>query len=138
MQKLAKFTSNTDKVHYEVLLHLLRYIMDNKTLLLKYYADMNNAPVSDLLRQDRIKNENQFMVFSDSSCQDCPDTGISTVAYIIFYQGGSIDHCTYVPVPLSQSGAESEYNAACTAGITLTHLRMLIHEWLNKDLYIVP
>ena len=52
------------------------------------------------------------MVFSDSSWQDCPDTGRSTGAYIIFYQGGPIDHGTHVPVPVAQSSAESEYNAA--------------------------
>ena len=43
------------------------------------------------------------MAFSDSSWQDCPDTGRSTVEYIIFYQGGIIDHCTHVPGPVSQS-----------------------------------
>ena len=78
------------------------------------------------------------MAFSDSSLQDCPDTGRSTVAYIIFYQGGKIDHGTHVPGPNAQSSAESEYNAACTAGMALAHFKMLIHELLNKDPDIVP
>ena len=52
------------------------------------------------------------MAFSYSSWQDCPDTGRSKGAYIIFYQGGPIDHGTHVPGPVAQSGAESEYNAA--------------------------
>ena len=51
---------------------------DNKTMGLKYYADMNDAPVYDLLRQDSIKTENRLMDFYDSSWQDCPDTGRST------------------------------------------------------------
>ena len=34
---------------------------------LKYYADINDAPVSDLLRKSSIKTENQLMDFSDSS-----------------------------------------------------------------------
>ena len=34
---------------------------------LKCYYDMNDAPVSDLLKQASIKNENQLMYFSDSS-----------------------------------------------------------------------
>ena len=55
------------------------------------------------------------MPFSDSSRQYCPNTGISTGAYIIFYQGGPIDHGTHVPGPVAQYIAESEYNAACTA-----------------------
>ena len=67
------------------------------------------------------------MDFSDSSWQDCPDTGRSTGAYIIFYQGGLIDHGTHVPGPVAQYSAESEYNAACTAGMALAHFRMLVH-----------
>ena len=78
------------------------------------------------------------MDFSDSSWQDCPDTGRSTGAYIIFYQGGRIDHGTHVPGPVAQSSAESEYNAACTAGMYLPHFRMLIHELLNEDPDMVP
>ena len=45
------------------------------------------------------------MAFYDFSWQDCPDTGISTGAYIIFYQGGPIDHGTHVPRPVAQSSA---------------------------------
>ena len=78
------------------------------------------------------------MDFSDSSWQDCPDNGRSTGAYIILYQGGPIDHGTHVPGPVAESSAESEYNAACTAGMSLAHFRMLIHKFLNKDPDMVP
>ena len=54
VQKLAKFSSNPSKVHFEGLVHLLRYIGETNNLGLKYYADMNDAPVSDLLRQASI------------------------------------------------------------------------------------
>ena len=73
------------------------------------------------------------MAFSDSSRQDCSDTGRSKGAYIIFNRGGIIHHGKHFPGPVAQSGAESEYNAACTAGMALAHFRMLIHELLNKD-----
>ena len=43
VHKLAKFSENPGKIHFEVLVHLLRYIRDNKTLGLKYYADLNDA-----------------------------------------------------------------------------------------------
>ena len=99
---------------------------------------MNDAPVTDLLRQASIKTENHLIDFSDSSWQYCPDTGISTVAYIIFDKGGQIESDTHVPGPVAQSSAESEYNAACTAGMYLEHLRMLINEFLNKYSDIVP
>ena len=78
------------------------------------------------------------MAFSDSSWQDCPDTGRITGAYIVFYQAGSIEHGAHVPGPVAQLSAESEYNAVCTAGIALAHFRMLIYEFLNKDPDIVP
>ena len=67
-----------------------------------------------------------------------PDTGISTGAYIIFYQGDTLDHGAHNPGPVSQSSSESEYNAACTSGMALAHFRMLIHEFLNQDPDIVP
>ena len=54
------------------------------------------------------------------------------------YQGGTIDHVTHVPGPVARSSAESEYNIACTAGMSLVHFMMLIHELLNRDTYIVP
>ena len=88
VHKLAKFSANPGKVKFEGLVNLLRYIRESKTLGLKYYADLNDAPVTDLLRQANIKTKNHLMAFSDSSWQDFPDTGRSTGAYIIFYQGG--------------------------------------------------
>ena len=42
---------------------MLRYIRDNKTLGLKYYADLNDSPVTDLLRQANIKTKNNLMIF---------------------------------------------------------------------------
>ena len=72
------------------------------------------------------------MAFSDSSWQDCTDTERSTGAYIIYYQGGQIDHGTHVTGPVAQSSAESDYNAACTEGMTLAHFRMLVAELLNE------
>ena len=78
------------------------------------------------------------MTFSDSIWQDHPDTGRSTVAYIIFYQGGPIYQCTHVTGPVSKSSAEIEYNAACIAGMALAHFIILIHELLNKYPDIAP
>ena len=39
--------------------------------------NINNAPVSNLLIQASIKNENQLMAHSDSSWEYFPDTGRS-------------------------------------------------------------
>ena len=67
VHKLEKFSANLGKSNFESLVHLLMYIRDNGNLYLKYYADIIEAPVSDLLRQANIKTENQLMDFSDSS-----------------------------------------------------------------------
>ena len=77
------------------------------------------------------------MALSASSWIYCPDNDRSTGAYINFYQGGPIDHGTHVPGPVSQSSAEIQYNAECTAGMALEYFRMLINELLNNDTDIV-
>ena len=78
------------------------------------------------------------MLFSDSSRKDCQYTGISTGAYIVFYQGGPINHNKHVPGPVYQSSAKSEYNIAHTARVALAHLMMLNNELTNKDPYVIP
>ena len=75
VHKLESVSENSGKVHFEGLVNLLRYIRDNKTSVLKYYADMNYAIVSDLLRHAIIKIDNLLMDLSVYSCQDCPNTG---------------------------------------------------------------
>ena len=44
---------------------------------LKFYADTNDAPVTDLLKQASFKTENHLMDLSDSSWQDCSGNGRS-------------------------------------------------------------
>ena len=100
--KVRKFSSNSGKVHFEGLVHLLRYSRDNKTLGLHYYADTKDANLSDLLREVSIKTDNKLMAFYNYIWQDCPDTGRSTGAYIIFYKGGPIGHGTHVPGQFSK------------------------------------
>ena len=50
VHKLEKFSSNTGKVHFDGLVHLLRYIRHNNNLGLKYYTKIEYVPLSDLLR----------------------------------------------------------------------------------------
>ena len=132
-----KFSSNLSKVHFDCLVHMFRYIRDNKNLGLKY-ARIEDSHLSNLLRQASIKTENQMMLFSDSICQDCPDNGRRTGAYIVLYQGGPIDHCTHVTGPVAQSSDESEYNASCTALLSPANFRMLNNILLKKDPDVVP
>ena len=46
--------------------------------------------------------------FSDSSWDDFHDMSISTVGYLIFYQGGVIYHSRDMTTPISMSSAEAE------------------------------
>ena len=107
VQKLENIWAKNGKVNFEVLVHILKNIWDNKTLGLNYYANINYSLVYDLLRQASIKTENQLMDFFGSNWKDFPDNGRSTGAYILFCQGKPIDHITHVPGPVAQSGAES-------------------------------
>ena len=84
------------------------------------------------MRYASIKTDIQLTSLSDYICQDCPETSRSTVAYIMFYQGGPIEHDTHVPGPVVQSSAESEYNAEWNTGMDLSHFRMLIHEFWTR------
>ena len=79
--------------------------MDNKNSVLKYYAVMKDAPLSDLLRQNSIMNESQLISFSDYIWKDFTDTGISTGAHFIFSQVGKIYHGKNVTEPVAQSSS---------------------------------
>ena len=96
VHNLAKCSSNYGKVYFQGLVHLLRYIRNNRNLGLKYHSKIEDAPLSDLLIQDGIKSENQLMVLSYYIWKECPDTGRRTCSYTVFNQGGPIDHCTHV------------------------------------------
>ena len=67
-----------------------------------------------------------------------PYTGRTTGKYIVFYQGGPIDHWTHVLSTVAQSISGREYNTVCTTVMALAHFRMLNNELLNNDTYVVP
>ena len=73
------------------------------------------------------------MVLYDSIWKDCPDNGRSIGAYIVFYQGGPIDHCWHVTGPVPKYSADSEYKVSWTGVMDLAHLRMIKNDLLNKD-----
>ena len=61
----------------------------------------------------------------DSSWQDCPDTGRSTGAFVLFSQGGALDYNTFVPSPVAMLSAEAECIAGAMAGMAMSHIQML-------------
>ena len=62
--------------------------------------------MSDILRQDRIKPENLFMLLSESSWKECPDIDRITVSYIVLYQGEPIYNWIHVTVLVAQSSSD--------------------------------
>ena len=66
VHKLEKFPSNLGKLHFEILVHLLRYIRDNKTLELIYYAKIEDELLYGFLIHARINIDNQLMLLSYS------------------------------------------------------------------------
>ena len=65
---MEKISSNPGKVHFEVLVYLLKYIRNKNILGLIYCVKIEDATISDFLRHYIIKIYNQFVVFSDSIC----------------------------------------------------------------------
>ena len=76
-------------------------------------------------------------MFTDSSWNDCKDTGRSTGGYLGIVQGGAVDYGSHVPVPVAMSSGEAEYIAAAVACMRASHLRMLGYDFdnLGKDDY---
>ncbi|MGH7954596.1 MAG: reverse transcriptase domain-containing protein, partial [Gloeomargaritales cyanobacterium] len=133
VMKLVKFNNNPGRQHFEGLIHLLGYIRDNPHFGIKYYSNLVDAPVTKLLQDRNINIKRDLFAFSDSSWQDCPDTARSTGSYLIFYQGGVIDHSTFVPDPVAMSSGEAEYSAACVTCMATAHLRMLTNEMTTLE-----
>ena len=81
--------------------------------------------------QDNGIEPSELLAFSDSSFQDCPDTGRSTTAFKIFYRGSLCDANSSTPVPVAMSSAEAEYMGASNAAMTLAHFRELLYDMEN-------
>jgi hypothetical protein len=128
VNKLAKFTRNPGKKHFEALIHLLRYLRDNPNLGVTFYSDEKRSPIYQSLMENNIVPRGPLFAFSDSSWNDDIDTGRSTGCYLIIYMGGVVDHSSNLPDPVALSSAEAEYNKACLCGRSVTHLKMLLND----------
>jgi len=133
VNKLAKFTRLPGRVHFDVLLHLLRYLRDNAMLGIRFYSDLFKAPLIKMLESQEIQQHHEFFGFSDSSWNDDADTGQSMGCFILTYMGGIVDHSSNIPDPVTLSSAEAEYNEGCMAFMAASHLRMLLCELEGID-----
>ena len=129
LTKAAKACLSPGMKDYEALLWLLGYIRNQPAYGVKFYANANESPVHAICQRHNVP-ESDVTIFSDASWQDCPDTGRSTIGYLIFSQGGLIEANSSVPVPVAMSSAESEYMGACTAAMAGAHVRMLVYDYM--------
>ena len=128
--KLAKFVNDPGTKHFAALVWLLQYLKGNNNIALIYYHDYSHSPVFKLYKMEVAETEKAkwengeiptTITFTDSSWQDCPDTGKSTCSYVILHQGGIIDYGSSLTTPISMSTMESEYFGASKACIAFTH-----------------
>jgi hypothetical protein len=80
-----------------------------------------------MLRLNNITPSRNLFTFTDSSWDDDFDTSRSTGGYLIFYQGGVVDHSSNMPIPVAMSSAEAEYNQACLACMATGNLHMTLN-----------
>jgi hypothetical protein len=127
--KLAKACISPGIPDFRALTWLIGYLRRRPYYALKFYPDGTSNPIYDICIHHRIPYTD-LTVFSDASWQDCPDTGRSTVGYMIFYNGALIEANSTMPTPIAMSTSEAEYMAACSATMATAHIRMLLYDML--------
>ena len=125
--KLAKACVSPGEIDFRALIWLIGYLRKRPSYALKFYPDGTSNPIYDICRLNRIPYSD-IIVFSDASWQDCPDTGRSTVGYLIFHNGALIEANSTMPTPVAMSTSEAEYLAACSAAMATAHIRMLLYD----------
>ena len=129
VNKLAKFSNNPGIIHYRALLHLVGFIKNTANKQLKFYSDYRNSPIYKVLQENNIEIDiDTILTFSDSSWNDCIDTGRSTGGNCTIVQGGPVDHSSHLPIPVAMSSGEAEYISAAAACMRASHLRMLNYD----------
>ena len=101
VNKLAKATHRPGEYHLKCAVHLLCYLRDNATYGLRFHADWEKSRINNILRENNISTSTEFVGFSDSSWQDCPDSGRSMGGYITTYHGTPIAFSSNVPSPVA-------------------------------------
>ncbi len=108
INKLAKFTHKPGRIHFEAMVHLLRYLQDHSNVGIRFYSDYINAPMTKALIAENVLITHPFFGFSDSSWNDDINYGRSTGCFITTYLGGVVDHSSNLPDPVALSSAEAQ------------------------------
>jgi hypothetical protein len=128
VNKLAKSSMQPGIKDFEALMHCFGYLRRFPDYAIKFNNNVNESPVHKICTKHKVPFT-ELIGFSDSSWQDCPDTGRSTAGYKVFIKGNVIDADSSMPVPVAFSSAEAEYMGACNLGAIISHLRELLYEF---------
>ena len=120
--KMSKGCSNPSLKDYRAAFWTLGYLRNYTSYGIRLYANYEDSPVYKACIENNIQPK-ELVGMTDSSFQDCPDTGRSTTGYKVFYRGSMCEANSSVPVPVAMSSAEAEYMGASNAATTLAHFR---------------
>ena len=135
IRKLCRFMSLPGRPHFLAALHLLHHFRCHPPHPLIFYHNVEHAPVSQMLASvpnytDIFRHSSDgcpnYVVFADSSHGDAEE-GRSTACDLHVYQGGVIDHHSWVPDPVPLSTAESENNCYSAAVMRAIYLSRVIN-----------
>ena len=132
VNKLAKSCKDPGMKDFHALMWCFGYLRKYIDYGIKFYHNHEDSPIHKICEGLNV-NANGLVGFSDSSWNDCTDTGRSTAGYKIFYRGTVVDVHSSMPVPVAMSTAESEYMAAATCCMALAHFRSLEYDFNNLD-----
>ena len=126
--------SKPGRKHFQIALHLLHHFRCHPPRPLIYYHQLDKSPIHKMLQEvPAFQGMNPLLVcFADSAHADC-DQGKSTACDIQVYQGGLIDHVSWVPFPVPQSTAESENNCYSAAVMRMKFTRRALSKILLND-----
>ena len=115
------------KEDFKALLWLFGYLRAEPAWGSKFYSDLKESPVNNLVNK-HVPKTSDIIVFTDASWQDCPDTGRSTTGFLIYYQGGVIEANSSLQVPVAMSSCEAEVMASCSGCMAAAHIHMLLYD----------
>ena len=133
IRKLCAHMQLPGEKHFKALLHLLHHIRCHPPNALCFYVDPTKSPLASLLHKANLSHLDPFfLMITDSSWGDCDD-GRSTGCYAALFQGGLVDHSSFVPTPITLSSAEAEINAMTVGTMSASFLRQVIMDVLYND-----
>ena len=128
IRKLCRFMSKPGRPHFQAALHLLHHFRCHPPKPLIYYRNVYNSPVARLLSEVPGFDDHfdpTYVVFADSAHADS-DQGRSTACDLQVFQGGLIDHTSWIPNPIPLSTAESENNCYSAAVMRMRYIKKAI------------